>query len=846
MIKVKQLFKMLFLLMAIISLSACSKEDSGSSDPVGTKSLQVTPGRLHFTAAGGTQQLQVKTSYGYYGYKITADWLKAGFSDDNTKNIINITAEPNKSTSARTATIRVTGGNSQNSTDESVNIIIEQEGESSSDPEGKTTVIPATGGTIVEGDISLSFPEGAFSSDTKVTLSEANADEIVGNEAQKSAFYTITLGGPSEKEFSLTLKGKDTDGQTRAVRRSDGVNLHTGSTLEYTIPVDATVKDGAYTVTIPKIECEAGDKPRFTMGLATVPTSETAKTRADSPGCEVSWSWKWIFNSTDKEIVNRTKEYAEEAFAALAKLGYEKPNRKVPYIIQQVNGSWGNHIQSKYFNSDNYIELNESKFKNLLSASEKDLQELRRTLIHETSHYYHQQVYDKRSAPVKTARGLMGDEWTMLSESLGGWTEKQTAPYEMDYNVYQERESFIKHFIPYNINMNTSIAHGYSMGVAIEYLAKHTSDKEIVKLLQYQRDQKATTLRGCYDLFLREHNMTLFDYTSYGSFLTELFKEKIDARINLDELANPMTAANAIGFYSDPIQLKGTIYDWGADINKFKVKTSDLASVDGKIISVKEEADGIRTEVYTADMRDSKNFKLIGTAEGKDSVVISDLKQFETNQNMVIYLVTRKVNEDGKTTNSNTTIKMIEGEKADFTIGSVSFSIFSYTDLTVYHGEVDEPYTKTSSDVRRTHADYFFADDLWPENNNLKTTAKGKGLHVEGYSSSSDPSYGTTTIGKISFDIDDLSKGIAAAKIINFEYTVTETWKEEKREFTSSVTNLIFAEKSSNESWVTWEGDDACFISYSDTDTDPSGYKATWAYKKNAENKISFTINQFK
>ena len=186
---------------------------------------------------------------------------------------------------------------------------------------------------------------------------------------------------------------------------------------------------------------------------------------------------------------------------------------------------------------------------------------------------------------------------------------------------------------------------------------------------------------------------------------------------------------------------------------------------------------------------------------------------------------------------------MIEGEKADLNIGSVMLGIFSYTDLTVYHGEVDEPYTKTSSDVKRTHDDYFFTDDLWPEKYNLKTTAKGKGLHVEGYSSSSDP-YGTTTIGKISFDIDDLSKGIAAAKIINFEYTETETWKEEKREFTFSATNLTLAEKHSDNFWFIWQGGDTCFTSYSDIETDPSGYKATWAYKKNSENYISITINQ--
>ena len=67
--KTSKLFIFL-VLTALCKMTSCS-EKSDDSGPVGTKSLQVTPGKLTFSAAGGTQQLEVKTTYAYYGYDIT-------------------------------------------------------------------------------------------------------------------------------------------------------------------------------------------------------------------------------------------------------------------------------------------------------------------------------------------------------------------------------------------------------------------------------------------------------------------------------------------------------------------------------------------------------------------------------------------------------------------------------------------------------------------------------------------------------------------------------------------------------------------------------------------------------
>lgn len=694
--KTSKLFIFL-VLTALCKMTSCS-EKSDDSGPVGTKSLQVTPGKLTFSAAGGTQQLEVKTTYAYYGYDISTDWLSGSFQDDSKYNYINITATPNTSKESRTATIHITGSNEKNGSDEFVNVVIEQEG-GSGEMSGKVATIPAKGGTIDEGDLSMVFPEGTFKSETRVAVAEVKAGETLGKEAEKSTFYTITLDGPTEKEFTLTLKGKDVDADTRAVRRSVGVNLHTGQTLEYTLPVEATSKDGVFTVTIPQIDCEEGERPVFTMGLATVPTeSSKTTTRGTVPDCEVTWGSKWFLNSVDKQILRETREYAEEAFSVLAKLGFGKPNRTVPFIIQPVDKSWGNHVQAKFFNADCYIELNEAYFKNLLDASEKDLQELRRTLIHESSHYYHGQLYDKRSAPVKTAKGLLGDEWTLLSEAIGGWTEKQTAPYQMDNNVFDNRDLFIKEFFPSKLNMSTSIAHGYGMGAAIEYLAKHTSDQDIVKLLEYQRDKKATTLRACFDVFLKEHGMKLFDFESYGTFLEELMKGKIDKRIEISSLSHYMNANNILGYYEGMRTFKEELGNWGASITQIKVKTSDIASVEDKVIMIKEKAKEVWTDVYVVDQTKVADMKLVGTATVSDSIIIDDLKPFEDNNNIRIFLVSRKLREDDKAITTNTTIEMLEVKVPKIT--KIAFG-YGYTDTKgdPHYNDIPQPSSAASTGI---------------------------------------------------------------------------------------------------------------------------------------------------
>ena len=168
-----QLLKALVLLIGMIGCMACSEQSEDNDNPpqAGSSNLTVTPGKLNFKAEGGTQELRVKTTYEYFGYDFTADWISADFKDDATYNIITVTAKPNTTSSVRKATFKIIGSNSETGVDETVNITIEQEGKNSSGG-GKTFTVSAQGGTIEKGNIKINFPSGTYDGDRQVEIKE--------------------------------------------------------------------------------------------------------------------------------------------------------------------------------------------------------------------------------------------------------------------------------------------------------------------------------------------------------------------------------------------------------------------------------------------------------------------------------------------------------------------------------------------------------------------------------------------------------------------------------------------------------------------------------------------------
>lgn len=554
--------------------------------------------------------------------------------------------------------------------------------------------VPASGGTVSRGDITITFPSGTFTTETKVAVTEVTKGTVMGSD-ERSTFYQITLAANSGKEFTVRLKGENTDAQTLIVQRVQGLNQHTGEIETGILPmVETTVQDGEYTVSVPTLHAEDGEQPSLTIGLAEVLTSDNAAAKAPQTRAStdkgVVVSWPGVGSAEKKLIVAEAKKYAEEANRVLVAFGLQRPDRTIPYVIEPGKG-WGNHIQSKLTDANNYIQLCKQNFEGLLNASETDLQELRRTVLHETFHYYFSQVYDKRWASTKTAAGLAGDEWSLLNEAFGGWIEKQVAPHEMFEEAANQGHLLMEEFFPKSLNMERSILQGYGMGLALEYFAQQKGDKALLELLNIKREESPSSLRACFDKFLSKNGMTFFDDASYYKFVEAALGGKVDKR-------TPYLPASG-GAKNLPFNINRAggdmrrmslhqVVSYSAKVNNLGIYPMDIEFTDGDIVMlgtekelrVTEEAEGVETHAYIAEFEEKNGVRVkvslthLGVAK-KDAPLTyqGDFSMFKTNKEACFYLVSFKLNSSTYSAQTNTSIVLTYPDYIDLKPDELTF-----------------------------------------------------------------------------------------------------------------------------------------------------------------------------
>ena len=69
---------------------------------------------------------------------------------------------------------------------------------------GDWQTVPATGGTIQKDDISITFPDGTFTTDAQVAITEVMKGEI-GGEYEASPFYQITMPCNAGKPMTIEI-----------------------------------------------------------------------------------------------------------------------------------------------------------------------------------------------------------------------------------------------------------------------------------------------------------------------------------------------------------------------------------------------------------------------------------------------------------------------------------------------------------------------------------------------------------------------------------------------------------------------------------------------------------------
>lgn len=784
----KQLFMTMFMVIGIACLLACSeKSDETPSGPVGTKSLQVTPSKLTFTAAGGSQQLQVKTSYQYYGYDIPAEWLSGSFKDDPTYNYVVITADPNTKPEARSASIKITGSNSESGVDEYVMVSVEQEGSSSSG-EMEYTTVSTSGGEVSAEDMTISFPANTFDSDTSVGMVKAESGSVRGDD-EVSPFYTVELPVDTKQNIKVSIKADESD-DIQMIAHAPSVSLDGNmKQSESDVVLEATYSNGAYVAEIPAFD-NSGESGSANVSFGLVKkgnSTNNARTRGtrgttNDPSITfyLDWSRKYDWSLEAQETI---EDAATDAINTILSLGFKVTGaRNIPIVIKALSeeGAYGYFMQSAISEKWSTIEIN-SKMLN----GNKD--ELRQTVFHEMLHYF-QSAYDPRCCFSKYR--FVYRDLLMLSEAGGVWIEKLAGSGYSNI-MKQNADGVMRSFDPvkeiYKGTPNEGReyqAHGYGLGIVLEYLSQEKGDNSIVCLYQAQKDGAATT-KECFQKF---NELAGFDFFyNYDDFAIRVLTGEV---IDGFGFANVRESSH-LTLADDKIQtVSGKAYPYGTKVKQIRIDkgykdSKGSSSMKDKALIVEEKKQYVNTYVYLQN-KDNKKGKELGHFFPGETFLFDDEKVLEKSLdgNTYYYLVTMN------TTN-------ISAEDSELEVALAEVKIPNITKVAISYG-----YRDTYGDNHYNHYPVRSSNDY--DSSNLVdqwapcTTSKNlsdKTITITSSGSMPDATVhftkGTTQTWEISLTIDVSNWGIKnyydVKGSVRWKSTGNETSSYSEKKYESSI-----------------------------------------------------------
>ena len=238
--------------------------------------------------------------------------------------------------------------------------------------------VPAAGGTIEKGDITLTFPSGTFENDTVVAITEVKKGSM-GGDYEVSPFYQLTLPDSSSKPFTVKIKADNTDGEADFLVFSPSYAVSLKSESTEGIVVEATYSNGEYTATIPAFsKGDRKSKGSITVGLCQLKDGEASArttTRANDELVgkmgNVKWDLRidyWSKYSLEyRKLTNelpRINLYIAEAIKTIQDLGFKLPDGiTIHYYIKNMThfGAFSRNFlfirKSLNFNSTNFYNV---------------------------------------------------------------------------------------------------------------------------------------------------------------------------------------------------------------------------------------------------------------------------------------------------------------------------------------------------------------------------------------------------------------------------------------------------------------------------------------------------------
>ena len=304
--------------------------------------------------------------------------------------------------------------------------------------------VPSSGGTIEKDSISITFPSGTFSGDTKVAISNVSKGKIYGD-LEVSPFYQITMPVTTKRATTIKIKSQKLDDDVSFVFHSAGLARSAGQVLETNTFLETTYYNGEYIATLPIFENEEESATDFfAVGLARA--HDDSQTRGATPHRAtlngegqvkgIKWKlytdksaydfWNWDKVTMGSDLEKMIKNITD-ALTIITDLGFtlQDKDRVIPYYYISDSSKWGYFVQDKWHDSRSYIGISV----NLLYSAKSSGDEFSMpcTVLHETFHYF-QADYDNRCA-TKKAGGLYGtgyyyDNEGILYEMGAVWIEQ--------------------------------------------------------------------------------------------------------------------------------------------------------------------------------------------------------------------------------------------------------------------------------------------------------------------------------------------------------------------------------------------------------------------------------------
>ena len=488
---------------------------------------------------------------------------------------------------------------------------------------GDWQAVPETGGVIDLDELSINFPAGAFNGDSKVAVSTVKKTPFTDVDALSKVYQVAFPSDGTAKpvDFSIAYDG-DPDDVVMLVNTPTW-SQHTLQMAEHFFPLDFTAANGQITAQIPATGDAEGQTPYFQVGLVAngIISGETKAGEADKDlvnNNRFSFYYVKIAHSDyrsgpsaeELEKIKKwyelcgtlEKTYIPSAFSCLSGLGFELPTDKVRFVVENFgnDSAWGYSESSAFFKTWGYIRLNEKSIESLAmqgpSYSTDLMNQVSQTLVHELFHTVHDWVYDINRSPWQRAtEGAAGDHWAMLSEAMGCWVEKTTGDKRIGENCIAFAADFINSFWPLERDATVYQNHGYGMGLFIEWLARKTSDKKIVKLVQYQRAGEKS-LPNAFNTFLAEEKLTFFTPDIYNDFALKVICRQFDDRIKTEHLVG----GNVKTIKSLPDEYTSDIWPFGAHVARigFNGQLYDRAENSVKTITLTQDREDLISYVY--------------------------------------------------------------------------------------------------------------------------------------------------------------------------------------------------------------------------------------------------------